>query len=61
MKKSYLVTRSCTPAEKKAWGKDTISFEVKGLFKAMALTEGDPNGSFAEVIEINDEWRAVEC
>lgn len=56
----FMVTRSCTPGEREFYGMDTITFEVSGLMKAVALTAGDPNGSFAEVIDINDEWRAVE-
>lgn len=61
MKKHYMVTRTCTPGERKAYGKDTIRFEVTGLATAIAMTAGDPNGSFAEIEDINDEWRAVEC
>lgn len=52
MKKTYFVTRSCTPAEREIYGKDTISFEVCGLATAIAMTAGDPNGSFVEVEEI---------
>lgn len=59
--KKYMVTRTATIGERKAYGKDTITFEVTGLATAIAMTAGDPNGSFAEVEDINDEWRAVEC
>lgn len=50
--KTYFVTRSCTPAEREIYGKDTISFEVCGLATAIAMTAGDPNGSFVEVEEV---------
>lgn len=51
----FKVTRTANPAERLAYGSDTITFMVNSLFMAIAHTEGDPNGSFERVKEEETE------